>query len=147
MPISPSKLTLYPGGSIQSPEWLALRRQVEARAGGCCENCGVKNHALGGRTAAGEFVQALPLGDNGLRILWPRQGDEAWCRNGTEEPVVLKIIMIVCTTAHLDGKLVDHSLNNLRFWCQQCHLRHDAHLRKLEELERAGQLPLFAEAR
>lgn len=147
MPISQHKLSLYPGGSIHSPEWLELRRQVQARAGDCCENCGVANHALGGRTAAGEFVKALPLGDNGLRILWPRQGDEAWCRNGDEEPIILKIILIVCTTAHMDGKLVDHSLNNLRFLCQKCHIGHDAALRKLESLEKAGQLPLFAEAR
>lgn len=143
MPISPNKLSLYPGGSIHSNEWMALRRQVEARAGGKCEKCGVENHALGGRTAAGEFVKALPLGDNGLRVLWPRQGDEAWCRNGNDEPVILKIIMIVCTTAHLDGKLVDHSLGNLRFWCQQCHLRHDNALRQKEALEAAGQMTLF----
>lgn len=146
MPIAPHKLSQYPGGSIHSPEWLELRRQVQIRAYDCCENCGVENHALGGRTTAGEFVKALPLGDNGLRILWPRKGDEAWCRNGNDEPAILKIIEIVCTTAHVDGKLVDHSLNNLRFWCQQCHLRHDNALRQREALEKAGQLPLFAEA-
>lgn len=37
-----------------------------------------------------------------------------------------KVFRIVCTVAHFDGKLVDHSLANLRFWCQQCHNRHDA---------------------
>ena len=143
MPISPSKLSLYPGGSINSTEWGELRRQVQARAGNCCEKCGVKNHALGGRTADGEFIPALPLGDNGLHLVWPRQGDEAWCRKGDEDAVMLKIIKIVCTTAHVDGKLIDHSLSNLRFWCQQCHLRHDAALRKIEALEAAGQMTIF----
>jgi hypothetical protein len=142
MPISPNKLSLYPGGSITSPEWLELRRQVEARAGDCCENCGVENHALGGRTASGEFVKALPLGDNGLRILWPRQGDEAWCRN-SGEPVILKITRITCTVIHLDGQLVDHSMGNLRFWCQHCSAHHEAQLQKVATLEQAGQLKLF----
>ncbi|MFC6790634.1 HNH endonuclease [Methylobacterium komagatae] len=37
MPVSASRMKLYPGGSIRSPEWLALREEILARAGGRCE--------------------------------------------------------------------------------------------------------------
>jgi hypothetical protein len=37
MPISPERMKLYPGGSIRSPEWLAIRGRILARAGNCCE--------------------------------------------------------------------------------------------------------------
>lgn len=37
MPISSERMRLYPGGSIRSPEWLALRGAILARAGDRCE--------------------------------------------------------------------------------------------------------------
>lgn len=37
MPISPEKMKGYPGGSIRSPEWLAKRERIRARAGNACE--------------------------------------------------------------------------------------------------------------
>lgn len=33
---------------------------------------------------------------------------------------------IVCTTAHLDHQPENCSDDNLRFWCQRCHLAYDA---------------------
>ena len=37
MPISPERMKLYPGGSIRSPEWLAIRARIRQRAGDRCE--------------------------------------------------------------------------------------------------------------
>ncbi|MBE7197021.1 MAG: hypothetical protein INR70_04360 [Parafilimonas terrae] len=37
MPISAARMKLYPGGSIRSPEWLALRGEILGRAGDRCE--------------------------------------------------------------------------------------------------------------
>ena len=37
MPVSRSQQRLYPGGSLRSPEWLALRTRILRRAGYCCE--------------------------------------------------------------------------------------------------------------
>ena len=37
MPISRERMALYPGGSIRSPEWLAIRGRILARAGNACE--------------------------------------------------------------------------------------------------------------
>lgn len=124
MPISAEKMKLYPGGSIKSAEWQEIRERVRARAGNRCEKCGVENHSLGGRLNSGKFLKAQPKGDNGLRLVWPKPGEEWWCGDG--EPIKLRIIKIVCTVAHFDNHLTDHSDDNLRFWCQQCHLRHDA---------------------
>lgn len=37
MPISAARMRLYPGGSIRSPEWLAIRKRILERAGNACE--------------------------------------------------------------------------------------------------------------
>lgn len=34
--------------------------------------------------------------------------------------------VIVCATAHLDHQPENCADENLRFWCQRCHLRYDA---------------------
>lgn len=124
MPISPSNMALYPGGSIKSPEWLAIRAFIQARAGGCCEECGVKNYALGGRAKDGKWVPAVPVGEKLLSLEWPRPGEYSWCTDGIYAGQ-LRIVRIVCTVAHVDQELTDHSAANLRFWCQRCHNRHD----------------------
>jgi hypothetical protein len=102
-------MALYPGGSIRSPEWLAIREQVRERAGDKCEKCGIANHVYVWRWPEGAVVYAA--------------GPDVLSIDGR------KPILIVCTVAHFDGKLVDHSLANLRFWCQRCHNRHDAPMR------------------
>lgn len=143
MPISPDCMKRYPGGSIRSPEWLAIRERIRARAGNRCEECGVENHALGGRGANGVFHKALPVGEKLLRLEWPKPGDTSMCEGG----VMRRIIRIVCTIAHVDGKLDDHSDDNLRFWCQRCHNRHDAKSRAINAAitrhEKNGQLDLI----
>lgn len=116
MPIKPERAALYPGGSIRSPEWLAIREQVRLRAHDLCEECGVVNGALGYRDSFGRFEQPAVISQVGAQ-----PGDQY---GG------FKIIRIVCTVAHLDNDLVDHSLGNLRFWCQRCHLNHDRAMRK-----------------
>jgi len=145
MPIRPENMAKYPGGSIRSAEWGAIRERIRRRADDCCEECGVKNHALGGRLRDGTFLKARPTGDNGLRLTWPREGEWAWC--GDKDAIQLRIIRIVCTVAHVDGKLEDHSDDNLRFWCQRCHNRHDARSRQehatITRHEKAGQLDLI----
>ncbi len=127
MPISPANMALYPGGSIRSPEWLALREQVRERAGDKCEECGVANHAVGVRYQ-GKFFPLIP-GDTS------KPGDVVGFR--VFDYIPMTVIRIVCTTAHLDGELVDHSLGNLKFLCQRCHNRHDAPMRAAGRKARA----------
>jgi 5-methylcytosine-specific restriction endonuclease McrA len=122
MPISPANMLLYPGGSIRSPEWLALRDRVRARAADRCENCGVHNYAVGA-WFGDAFIVSIDAAQRGDPITW----------GGITRPA----IKIVCTTAHVDGELVDHSPDNLRFWCQRCHNRHDAPMRAAGRKARA----------
>lgn len=147
MPIRPENLSIYPGGSIRSPEWLAIRERIRARAGNRCEACGVENHAVGGRMSDGTFCPALPL--DGYAEL-PKEGAMAWCFDQTDPSkwkVRLRIIKIVCTVAHVDGRLDDHGDHNLAFWCQRCHNRHDAKSRQenatITRHEKDGQLDLL----
>jgi len=129
MPISKHNMQHYPGGSIKSPEWLAIRARIQQRARFRCEECGVRDKAWGWRDQFGKFhyVNKTALKQTGydrppfkLKIYF----DE------TSQPLLVKVIQIVCTTAHLDNELTDHSDKNLRFWCQRCHLRHDYHQHK-----------------
>ncbi|MCC6481354.1 MAG: hypothetical protein IT554_02965 [Sphingomonadaceae bacterium] len=77
----------------------------------------MENHAIGGRDEDGNWYDAQ--NEDAL------PGEYAFCTGALGERE-LRLIKIVCTVAHVDGKLEDHSDDNLRFWCQQCHLRHDA---------------------
>lgn len=146
MPIRPENMSKYPGGSIRSPEWLAIRERIKNRAGNRCEECGVDNHALGGRLRDGTFLKARPLGEKLTRLEWPKPGEWSWCGD-INSGAQLRIIRIVCTVAHVDGRLDDHSDDNLRFWCQRCHNRHDAKSRQenatITRHEKVGQLDLL----
>lgn len=137
MPIRPENMALYPGGSIRSPEWLAIREAVRERAGDKCEERGVANGAIGFRHSP-----ALGLADHFFLAPHIKPGTvmtqhlpAAWGLPFSDDTV--KVIKIVCTVAHVDGALVDHSLGNLRFWCQQCHNRHDAPMRAAGRKARA----------
>lgn len=116
MPIKAENLARYP------KDWPQIRARIQQRAGNRCENCGVNNYALGGR-AFGGFHKALPLGERMLRLEWPTPGSYSWCEGVNQK---LRIIRIVCTTAHLDHIPENCSDDNLRFWCQSCHLSYDA---------------------
>ena len=112
MPIRSENIKLYPGGSIKSPEWLAIRAFIRSRAGDCCEGCGVHNYWIGVWTrvaGGGEFF--LPVK--------PHIALGAITQYG-------KVIQIVCTVAHVDHDVTHNHETNLRFWCQRCHNRHDA---------------------
>lgn len=123
MPIRPENRHRYPA------DWLKIRARIQRRAGDRCEKCGVPNHALGGRDEDGFFVPAVPLGEKNLRLEWPTQGSWSWCQYPlTARHVQLRIIRIVCTTAHVDHNPENCADGNLRFWCQRCHLAHDHEL-------------------
>lgn len=140
MPIRPENMVKYPGGSIRSPEWLAIRSNIQARARNCCEQCGVENGSVGGRDEDGNWYD---VADTDYVL-----GENAFCVNSEHGERDLRLIKIVCTVAHVDGQLVDHSDANLRFWCQRCHNRHDAKSRlanaAITRREKAGQMDLWA---
>lgn len=126
MPISPANMALYPGGSIKSPEWLAIRDRIQKRANNCCEGCGVANGEIGFRTLTGKFIKLVDLDVEYPNLMIGEKVGYPDMVKGAIGRVESKVIMIVCTVAHVDQQLVDHSDENLRFWCQRCHNKHDA---------------------
>jgi hypothetical protein len=141
MPIRPENKDRYP------KDWPEISQRIRKRAGNRCEECAVENHALGGRLRDGTFLLAVPLGDNGLRLQWPEPGDLAWCSDGVRADQ-LRIIRIVLTVAHLDHTPENCADENLKAWCQRCHLRYDAAMKRQGIRERArasaaiGELPI-----
>lgn len=143
MPIRPENVARYP------KDWQQIRDAIVARARNRCEHCGVRNGALGGRTREGYFLRALPLGERRLRLEWPRPGDYWWCSGltgelhgiGYQRTERLRIIRIVLTVAHLDHAPENCAPENLRAWCQRCHLAYDAkhHRETAYSTRRAGR--------
>ena len=63
MPIRPENMRRYPGGSIHSPEWKAIRESILERAGGFCEhnNCLRRNGDLCRREDGSEYRVVLTV--------------------------------------------------------------------------------------
>ncbi len=117
MPIRPENRARYP------KDWPAISARIRQRAGNRCEECGVENHKLGGRSPDGRFWLAEPTGESSRGIMWPRPGDWSWCSGWPER---LRIIKIILTVAHLDHQPENCADDNLKALCQRCHLRLDA---------------------
>ena len=134
MPIKPENKDRYP------EDWPQIRERIRQRACYQCEECGVRNNSLGGRTSKGKFLPALPIEEKLLRLVWPKPGDDAWCgeKGHTEQ---LRIIRIVCTVAHLDHMPEHCDDDNLKYLCQRCHLRYDLqhHKETAYQTRRAGK--------
>lgn len=115
MPISPEKRALYPAN------WKSeIRPRILARAGNCCEQCGVPNRAIGWRNDDGKF-NVVELDGDMKRVaeLQHDYGD------------VFRLVMIVLTIAHLhDDSPANCAENNLAALCQRCHNILDMPMRK-----------------
>lgn len=116
-PIRPENLARYPA------EWPEIRARIRDRAKNRCELCAVKNFSIGGRDSRGNFHPLFQRHEDAAaahKLL----GTRAWC--GSDGPeLLLHIFRIVCTVAHLDHTPENCSDDNLRFWCQRCHLHYD----------------------
>ena len=124
MPIKPENMSKYPGGSIKSPEWLKIRERIQERAGDRCERCGVDNGRWIVRSISGRVWRYLTGDWDTIHQADPGEVEEFHIPY--HETWRSKPIKVVCTVAHVDGSLEDHSDDNLAFWCQRCHNRHDA---------------------
>ncbi len=136
MPIKPENAARYPAN------WNLIRARIQCRAGDKCEECGVRNRAWGFRDK-GKFHRI-----NKRQAIDMLKSGREWVR----PPFYLgghRIIEIVCTTAHLDHVPENCTDDNLRFWCQKCHLSYDAkhHAQTAYETRRAGKaIDMFAES-
>lgn len=121
MPVKPENRARYP------KDWPSISAGIKARASWRCEFCGVPHGQLGGRSPAGVWHPAVPIGEKLLRLEWPEPGTFARC-SGYDTP--LRIVRIVLTTAHLDHQPENCAPENLKALCQRCHNRYDQSHRK-----------------
>jgi len=122
LPIKPENKHRYP----PKKEWEKIRAAILKRAGNKCEclgECGLDYHSEGSRCYA----------SNGESIYWVWYNDQSeggrWVdmEGFGSEPFdnFRGPVKIVLTTAHLDHTPENNDPDNLRVFCQKCHLRYD----------------------
>ncbi len=116
MPIRPDNRSRYPS------DWPKIRAAILERAGDKCEKCKVANRtriARGGGDDEGTYM--LDSADVYCAETGKHLGQ---CHMSNYE--VAKMVDVVLTIAHLDHAPENCDSENLRAWCQRCHLRYDA---------------------
>ncbi len=115
MPIRPENRARYP------KDWKAIRERILERAGNRCEKCKAPNRqriARGGGDDDGSYMldnAEVFCAETGKRLGQVRMSDYT----------VSRMVDIVLTIAHLDHVPENCADENLRAWCQRCHLRYD----------------------
>lgn len=115
MPIKPENRDRYPAN------WSEIREQILERAGHCCEQCKAPNSTIiwrGFHTDRDTYM----LEDG--TVLHADTGEQLGRAKGSE--YFGRPLKIVLTVAHLDHTPENCAPDNLRAWCQRCHLRYDA---------------------
>lgn len=117
MPIKPENKARYPAN------WKEIRAQILERAGHCCEKCKAKN---GDRIVRGVGEDADTYMTSDAEVYCAETGESLGrCRMSDYEGAA-DGVDIVLTIAHLDHTPENCDPENLRAWCQRCHLRYDA---------------------
>lgn len=115
MPIKPENRSRYPA------DWLTIRATILDRAGNKCEKCKAPNRtriARGTGNDAGTYM--LDTAD----VFNDETGEHlGTCRHSDYD--LLRMTEVVLTIAHLDHTPENCQPENLRAWCQRCHLRYD----------------------
>ena len=115
MPIKPENKARYP------KDWKQIRQRILERAKDECEKCKVPN---------GHLVTRGTGKDAGTYMLWDGQvfddqtGERLGMARGSEYEASRGVV-IVLTVAHLDHTPENCADDNLRAWCQKCHLAYD----------------------
>ena len=114
MPIKPENRARYP------KDWKRISASIRERAGHKCELCGVPNYAVV-KWLDGKWVEVIPgtLGNYAAARQIAAEESIGWEQG---DP---KAIVIVLTVAHLDHTPENCDPENLRAWCQRCHLDYD----------------------
>lgn len=135
MPIKPENMAKYPGGSIRSTEWLAIRDRILERDGHACKKCRAPNRVFIARAVEGDvYARAWRPdehdGEFGYTIHCAETGEalveiEPDYYGAPEDMGEYRDVKIVLTIAHLDHDVANNADGNLAALCQRCHNRHD----------------------
>jgi len=125
MPIRPERMHAYPGGSIRSPEWRAIRSAVGERSGWRCETCAAPHMTMVARGFYGDREAYMVL--ETCEVFCAESGLQITTLRATSEFNARRVLKIVLTVAHRDHDEGNSDPANLAHWCQRHHLRHDKH--------------------
>lgn len=128
MPIRPENKQRYPSN------WSEIRARILKRAHNKCERCAAPNSETVARGSDGTYMLM------GGEVFDDETGEYRGIARGSEYPVV-RFTRIVLTIAHLDHVPEHCDGDNLRAWCQRCHLAYDAehHKQTAYVTRRAGR--------
>lgn len=116
MPIKPENKARYPA------DWKQIRARILARAGNCCEKCKAPNLTM---IARGEGRHAGTYMTEDAEVIDAETGENlGQCR--MSDYSFDRMVRVVLTIAHLDHTPENCAPENLRAWCQKCHLAYDA---------------------
>jgi hypothetical protein len=137
MPIKPENKHRYPA------DWKQIRARILTRAGNACERCAAPNRE---RIARGDGNDAGTYMRHTADVYCAETGQHlGQCRHSDYS--LSHMVTVVLTIAHLDHQPENCAGENLRAWCQRCHLAHDRphHLANAQATRRAkaGTLELF----
>lgn len=115
MPIKTQNKARYPA------EWKQIRAAILERAGHVCEKCKAPNRARIARGAGSDDgTYMLDTGEVYCAETGKLLGR---CRHSDYE--LARMVDVVLTIAHLDHVPENCDPDNLRAWCQRCHLHYD----------------------
>jgi len=127
MPIKPENKKRYP------ENWKQIREQILIRANHCCEACKAPNRtriARGGGEDKGTYM-------NEDCYVFCDQTGKLLGQISAADYEPLRMVDIVLTIAHLDHTPENCDPDNLRAWCQKCHLNYDKeHHKKNSQITR-----------
>lgn len=121
MPIKPENRARYP------ENWDEIREAILERAGNKCEKCKAPNRTLIARgTGTDEGAYMLESCE-----VFSAETGEYLGRYRHSDFQLARMVKVVLTIAHLDHIPEHCDPDNLRAWCQRCHLRYDAEHHKV----------------
>lgn len=128
-------------------EWrLVVRPRILARAENRCEQCGVPNHTEVTRVL-GFWLEEGASWALGTFRRWKTPKGADWYEGHGDPLGRRRRVRIVLTVAHLNHKSGDDRDENLRAWCQWCHLHHDVvHHAETRATRKDAARPLLREA-
>lgn len=142
MPIRPELRKLYRG-----PEYRERRKRILERAGNRCEQCGVPNNSDIDRANGGWWLEVkFKPGMTGVELKWR---DEHGTHVIPLKDPKMRGVRVVLAVAHLNNDPEDNREENLRAYCQWCHLHHDlpvhqAHAKQTRIRHKDAARPMLA---
>lgn len=107
-------------------DWFTrIRPAILARAGHCCEFCGLANYSI---IRIPDRKSIRVCRSHAEASAWRYRHSETLRRRGFS----YHLATVVLTIAHLDHELLHNDFSNLRALCQRCHNRHDAPTRLIK---------------